>query len=179
MVASQKLICPFPGEYHFEARLAARFVQQIDGNAGGRALWLFQLTHDLGQQIERFRAKAEAVVLAANALGNKLGVSRFVVGGGIEGERDEYLRRLGETSHMFTDAGLILITTVSDLDDHELDMINTLNQPNDYLVINVGHNQFTRTKVDLQVDDLSDQAAQIQQIKELLQSRNYLIEYYL
>ncbi len=101
------------------------------------------------------------------------------MGGGIEGERDEYLRRLGETSHMFTDAGLILITTVSDLDDHELDMINTLNQPNDYLVINVGHNQFTRTKVDLQVDDLTDQAAQIQQLKELLQSRNYLIEYYL
>ncbi len=112
-----------------------------------------------------------------------LGLSNSLLGmeisGGGTGERDEYLRRLGETSHMFTDAGLILITTVSDLDDYELEMINTLNHPNDCLVINVGQNQFTKAKVDLQVDDLTEQAGQIKQIKELLQSKNYLIEYYL
>jgi bifunctional enzyme CysN/CysC len=95
------------------------------------------------------------------------------------GERDEYLRRLGEMSHLFTDAGLILITTISDLDDYELEMINTLNQPNDCRVVNVGPNRFTRARVDLQVDDASDHAAAIKAIKDLLVQQKYLVEYYL
>jgi len=95
------------------------------------------------------------------------------------GQRDEYLRRLGEVSHLFTDAGLILIATVSDLDEYELEMLKTLNRPNDCRVINVGANRFTRTMVDLQVDDLSDQAAAIRKIKDMLVQKKYLIEYYL
>ena len=39
------------------------------------------------------------------------------------GGREEYLRRLGETAHLFTDAGLIVITTIADLDDFELETI--------------------------------------------------------
>ncbi len=95
------------------------------------------------------------------------------------GERDEYLRRLGEVSHLFTDAGLILIATISDLDEYELEMVKTLNRPNDCRVINVGTGRFTEAKIDLQVDDLSDQAAAIQRIKEMLVQKKYLIEYYL
>ena len=96
---------------------------------------------------------------------------------GIEGQRDEYLRRLGEVAHMFTDAGLILITTVSDLDDYELDMIETLNQPNDCLVINVGENRFNKRQVDLQVDANADPTEAIITIKQLLLAKQYLIEY--
>jgi hypothetical protein len=96
-----------------------------------------------------------------------------------EGERDEYLRRLGEMSHLFTDAGLILITSISNLDEYELEMIKTLNQPSDCRIINVGANRLGRTTIDLQVDDLSDRAAVLEQIKELLVRKNYLIEYYL
>jgi len=95
------------------------------------------------------------------------------------GQRDEYLRRLGEVSHLFTDAGLILIATVSDLDEYELEMLKTLNRPNDCRIINVGANRFTRTMVDLQVDDLSDQAAAIRKIKDMMVQKKYLIEYYL
>jgi bifunctional enzyme CysN/CysC len=95
------------------------------------------------------------------------------------GQRDEYLRRLGEVSHLFTDAGLILVATISDLDEYELEMVKTLNRPNDCRVINVGANRFAEEKIDLQVDDLSDQAAAIQQIKDMLVQKKYLIEYYL
>jgi bifunctional enzyme CysN/CysC len=95
------------------------------------------------------------------------------------GDRDEYLRRLGEISHLFTDAGLILITTVSGLDDYELEMINLLNQPNDCRVINVGENHFTKTTVDLQLDDLTDLKDAVTKIKTLLAAKKYLIEYYL
>lgn len=95
------------------------------------------------------------------------------------GERDEYIRQLGEISHLFTDAGLILITTVSDLDDYELETISTLNKPNDYRVINIGPNRFTQTNVDLQIDDLNDVGDAVNRIKDLLTTEKYLIEYYL
>lgn len=95
------------------------------------------------------------------------------------GQRDEYIRRLGEVSHLFTDAGLILIATISDLDDYELETINTLNQPSDFRIINVGPNRFSRANVDLQIDTLTDPTTAVQQIKQLLTTQRYLIEYYL
>ncbi len=95
------------------------------------------------------------------------------------GQRDEYIRRLGEVSHLFTDAGLILIATISDLDDYELETINTLNQPSDFRIINVGPNRFSRAQVDLQIDTVADPADAVQEIKQLLTTQQYLIEYYL
>ena len=91
------------------------------------------------------------------------------------GEREEFLRRLGEVGHLFTDAGMILITTVSDLDDHELGMIDKLNQPNELLVVNVGENRFTHRKPDLQIETGDLEA--LRRIRGLLQSKNYLPEY--
>ena len=92
-------------------------------------------------------------------------------------EREEYLRRMGEVSHLFTDAGLILITTVSDLDDDELDILETLNKPNDLLVVNVGESRFSRRQVDLQLESPADAEAAAQRVNELLTARNYVPEY--
>ena len=94
-------------------------------------------------------------------------------------ERDEHLRRLGEISHLFTDAGQILITTVSDLDDHELGIIDTLNRPGDLLVVNVGESRFTHRKCDLELNPLTSVGEAVRAIQQLLVSRNYLPEYYL
>ena len=94
-------------------------------------------------------------------------------------DRDEYLRRLGEISHLFTDAGLILITTISGLDDYELEMINTLNKPNDCRVINVGENHFSKSAIDLQLDNVSDLKEAVAEIKTMLAAQKYIIEYYL
>ncbi|MFA6424758.1 MAG: GTP-binding protein [Phycisphaerae bacterium] len=94
-------------------------------------------------------------------------------------ERDEYIKRLGEVSHLFTDAGLILITTISNVDDYEIETINALNSPNDCRVINIGPNRFSRTKVDLQIDSLNDITGAVVRVKELLTAQKYLIEYYL
>jgi len=94
-------------------------------------------------------------------------------------ERDEHLRRLGEISHLFTDAGLILITTVSDLDDHELEIVDTLNRPGDLLVVNIGENRFFKRKPDLEISPLGKAEDSVRLIQQLLVSRNYLPEYYL
>jgi bifunctional enzyme CysN/CysC len=94
-------------------------------------------------------------------------------------ERDEYIRRLGEVGHLFTGAGMILITTVSDLDDYELDTIETLNKPNDSMVINVGEDRFTDREVEYQLPADCDMSMAVEQIKRLLEKRNVQIEYYL
>ena len=93
------------------------------------------------------------------------------------GQRDEYIRRLGEISHLFTDAGIVLITTVSDLDNHELEMLKTLNEPNDTVVVNVGLCRFTGRVPDLQINDIEDREDAMRKIKEMLSARKYLPEY--
>lgn len=111
-----------------------------------------------------------------------LGISNSLLGVDADiahlGERDEFLRRLGEIAHLFTDAGVILITTASDLDDYELEMLTTLNKPNDTVVVNIGDCRLTQYKPDLQIDDIRDRENAIQKIKSALAAKNYLIEYY-
>jgi bifunctional enzyme CysN/CysC len=110
-----------------------------------------------------------------------LGVSNSLIGMeaqlGQLGERDEFLRRLGEVAHLFTDAGVILIATVSDLDDYELEMVETLNKPNDCLVVNVGENNFNGRTVDLQVGEDADIDEAIETIRQLLMAKQYFVDY--
>jgi bifunctional enzyme CysN/CysC len=128
-------------------------------------------------------AKAlEETLFEQGRLAYYLGVSNSLLGDSDvkdSGERDEYLRRLGEISHLFTDAGLILITTVSDLDDYELEVIQTLNGPNDLVVVSFGESRLSRRQPDLQLAAAPETAAAVGEIQTLLQSRNYLPEYYL
>jgi bifunctional enzyme CysN/CysC len=141
--------------------------------------------------------RLEERLFSGGRLAYFLGVSNSLLGINVDGQaselddRDEYLRRLGEVSHLFTDAGLILIASVSDLDDDELDIIATLNQPNDMLIVAVGEAGLSRRAADLQLpaiapaeesdsagpDSAPDSACLA--IQELLQSRRYLPEYYL
>jgi bifunctional enzyme CysN/CysC len=110
-----------------------------------------------------------------------LGVSNSLLGINadlvVSEERDEYLRRLGETAHLFTDAGLILITTVSDLDDHELALLETLNDPNELVVIAVGENPFSRRPADLVLEAGGDPGRDVSRIAALLHQRQYLPDY--
>ena len=83
-------------------------------------------------------------------------------------EKMHHLQRLGEMSHILTDAGLILITSISNVDQYELDMLKTLNRPNQTVVINVGESTFSQDYVDLilQVNENPQSAAQ--KISDLL-----------
>ncbi len=92
-------------------------------------------------------------------------------------ERVEFLRRLGETAHLFTDAGVILITVISDLNDDELDMLDTLNQPSELVVVGVQDHNLFRRKPDLSIDTADREA--MRQIHDLLHAKEYLPEYFL
>ena len=91
------------------------------------------------------------------------------------GGREEFLRRLGETAHLFTDAGLIVVTTIADLDDFELQTLDTLNQPGELLVVSVGQVQLDRRKPDLALDKVDLGA--LGTVHALLQARQYLQDY--
>ncbi len=96
-----------------------------------------------------------------------------------EDVRDEYIRRLGEVAHLFTDAGLILIATVSDIEDYELDALKTLNSPVDVLVVGINAATLTTSKVDLTLNGTISIEKAATRIADLLTERKYLPEYYL
>jgi hypothetical protein len=91
------------------------------------------------------------------------------------GGREEFLRRLGETAHLFTDAGLIVITTIADLDDFELETLDTLNQPGELVVVNVGDVQLSRRRPDLILDKADPEA--LTALHALLQEKQYIQDY--
>ncbi len=60
-----------------------------------------------------------------------------------------HIQELGEMSHVLTDSGLILITSISDADDAELNILKSLNQPNKTLIIAMGDEQISPRLADL------------------------------
>src|SRR6185436_6051647 len=71
----------------------------------------------------------------------------------------EHLQQLGELAHIMTDAGLILITSITDIDEYELDMLKSLNQPNKTLIVRVGEASFSDNKADLTLVENEDPQA--------------------
>ena len=96
-----------------------------------------------------------------------------------ENLRDEYIRRLGEISHLFTDAGLILIATISDIEEYELDALKTLNYPGDLLVVGINARTLSESRMDLKLDADIETEKTATRIADLLTERKYLPEYYL
>ncbi|MCP3660470.1 MAG: GTP-binding protein [Bacteroidetes bacterium] len=92
---------------------------------------------------------------------------------------DEYLRRLGELSRILTDSGQIFITTLFDVDDYDIEKLKILNKPYEILVINIGKNNFTQFKVDLNISHNEVIKDAVNKIYKLLQDKDIFIEYYL
>ncbi len=92
-------------------------------------------------------------------------------------ETEEHIRRLGELARIMTDSGQIFITTISDIDDYDLEKIKLLNAPHELLVINVGENNFTRYKVDLELPSGEPPKTALPRICQLLKDREILPDY--
>jgi bifunctional enzyme CysN/CysC len=114
-----------------------------------------------------------------------LGVSNISSGIDFElktssGNREEQIRRLGELGYMFTSAGLIFISSITNLDKYELDVLKQLNKPNELLVINIGEQQHLEEKnniLSIQPDNKPSET--IKKIKKRLKESEILLEYYL
>ncbi len=80
----------------------------------------------------------------------------------------QHIRHLGEMAHILTDAGLILITSISDVDDYELNMLKSLNRPNKTLIVNIGENPFGEGEVDLSLPEDETRDSAVQKILDLV-----------
>ena len=93
-------------------------------------------------------------------------------------DRGEHLRRLGEVAHILGDAGQIVITTVTDLDAAEAEILRILNEPNDMLVIRVGADHHA-VNADLVLAPGTPPDKAIAEAYRLLREREVVLEYYL
>lgn len=126
----------------------------------------------LGRQIEEFLyySGRQAYYLGLNNQMLGLDADLNTAGG-----REEFLRRLGEMSHLFIDAGMIAITTIAELDDFELDMIKTLIQPGELVLVCVGENHLHRNQPHLTLKEVNHEA--LRAIEAFLQEKHYIPEY--
>ena len=83
-------------------------------------------------------------------------------------EKMHHIQHLGEIAHILTDAGLILITSISNVDQYELDALKTLNRPNQTVIVNVGENMFSQGYVDLTLQANENPQVAAQKINDLL-----------
>ena len=91
--------------------------------------------------------------------------------------RDEEIRRLGELSRIMTDAGLLFITAVNEIDDYELQKLKLLNSPNELLVINLGENRFNNFEVDLELPENPNVDEVFPELLSTLNKHNIILEY--
>ncbi|MBM4027470.1 MAG: adenylyl-sulfate kinase [Planctomycetes bacterium] len=132
-----------------------------------------------GGDMETLGRAVEEHLHRAGRLAYYLGLSNQLLGLNADlnalGGREEFLRRLGETAHLFTDAGLIVITTIADLDDFELQTLEALNQPSELVVVSVGDTQLSRRRPDLVLDKVDRDA--LSALHTLLQQKQYIQDY--
>jgi bifunctional enzyme CysN/CysC len=93
-------------------------------------------------------------------------------------DRDAHIRQLGEVSHLFTDAGLIVITTISDLDDQEATILKLLSHPNELIVISMGEKALTEFPVDFELEESLSLDRQVGRVLNVLKEKSILLDDY-
>jgi len=93
-------------------------------------------------------------------------------------DREEHIRRLGELARIITDSGQIFITTLSSVDDYDIENLKLLTAPNDFLTVVIGQNIFTKFKPNLDFDEAAEIDYIVQEVYTLLINEEIItIEY--
>ncbi len=90
---------------------------------------------------------------------------------------EDHVRRLGELARILTDSGQIFITSVPNLDDFDLQILELLNRPHDILVINVGEKTFRSYNIDLNILKEADEGSALMEACALLKKKEVILEY--
>lgn len=89
----------------------------------------------------------------------------------------DHIRMIGELARIMTEAGQIFITSISNLDDYDLERLKLLNEPYEIMVVNIGDNNFNKFKIDLQLEQGIIKDQMVEAIFKLLVSSKVLEEY--
>lgn len=138
------------------------------GRYGQRSAFVLLSGSDADQLFRLGRALEEKLFLRGRYV-YYLGLSSALSGlqADLAGQDDrwEFLRRLGEAAHLFTDAGTILITAVPDLDAEETNLLSRLANPTDLFTV--------------EVEPGLDLESQVNNITRRLQESNILVDWVL
>jgi len=91
-------------------------------------------------------------------------------------KREEHIRRLGEVAHIMLDAGLIVVSTASDLSDSEIKLLRTIIENNSLIIGIIGKNCHSE-KVDFELEEDNDDKVDVNlnKILNFLKTNNLLI----
>lgn len=92
-------------------------------------------------------------------------------------DRDEQIRRLGELARILTDAGLIFITALPDVDDYDLHRLKLLNSPYGWLVAHLGSSRGAGAAADILLEVAAAPETNLQLVLKLLTEKNIIPEY--
>jgi len=109
-------------------------------------------TKEIAKALEErlFYSNKNAYFLSINSL--SIGLGRDISFND-ETDREEELRRLGEIAHILTDAGLIFISPLVNIDKYDLELLRLLNTPYEILIISIGQ---TNIDTELSYDERED-----------------------
>ena len=83
-------------------------------------------------------------------------------------DREENIQRLGELAQVITSTGQIFITNIMDLDNFEAEVLQTLNTPNEVLIIRIGIPNLSNYPTTLNIEVGEEMEAGIKRIKKML-----------
>ena len=92
---------------------------------------------------------------------------------------DDHIRMVGELARIMTESGQIFITSISNLDDYDLERLKLLNEPYEILVVNVGENNFNKYRVDLELKTGLTKEESVDEIFRLLVTKKILEDYHI
>lgn len=98
--------------------------------------------------------------------------------GSIE-NREESIRRLGEIARILTEAGLIAISCLKEMDDFDAEKIRELNTPYELLTVKYGGASLEKFPPDLEIRSDESPESAVSRIVELLIRKEIVPEYYL
>ena len=90
--------------------------------------------------------------------------------------REHHLERLGDMARVVTDTGALLITTVTDADDFDMQKLKRLNAPNEIFLVNMGFNNFDQYLVDFELEYRPDTNESADLIIEKLRADGILLK---
>ena len=133
-----------------------------------------------GADVRDLARRVEAHLFERECMSYYLGirnVSADLAEGGRRAPADDELRRLGELARIMTDAGVLVITTLGDVEDHDLETLRILNEPNEVFVVAVGGNPFTAFRPQVEVPAGPASAEAVAAVVQGLQSRELVPDY--
>jgi bifunctional enzyme CysN/CysC len=91
--------------------------------------------------------------------------------------REERVRRLGELARILTDSGQIFITTITDVDVHDINRLKALNAPNEIFVVVVGTTGYQDVHAHVQISDGRDLTSNVEQVCKYLREQEVIPDY--